>query len=305
MVAVARVFGGFLGVGAALGCGGLSTRSSDDGHGSRGGASGGGAGSGGFRDGGVSGEAGAKARGGAGSVGGSGTAGTGAVAGGAGKRACGDLIDDMEDGSGRICTGEGRLGVWYAYNDGFGTQFPAPETPGTPILPSVIPGGRAGSTRAMFSRFVYDDLDGIGGTDDVWGAGIGLDLSFDGVTYGTYDASRYDGITFYARAGRPYTEFHLRVNTTDSTFVGYGGKCPQEFCDTYTFYSWQVGVDWARYSVLFTELHAYIGNRGLPEFHRERLTNVQFLFVRYRPPYPDTEIWIDDVAFFRGAKPVN
>jgi len=134
---------------------------------------------------------------------------------------------------------------------------------------------------------------------------VGLDLSFDGVTYGTYDASRYDGITFYARAGRPYTEFHLRVNTTDSTFVGYGGTCQQEFCDTYAFYSWSLGVEWARYSVLFTELHAYIGNRGLPEFHRERLTNVQFLFVRYRPPYPDTEIWIDDVLFFRGAKPAN
>lgn len=304
MPVVSRVFAGFLAASAALGCGGLSTRS--DGHDARRDPPGG-AGSGGFRDAGGAGSAGSAERGGSGAGGGAGAEmggrASGGVAGGAGKRACGDLIDDMEDGTGRICTGEGRVGVWYAYNDGLGTQWPAPEAPGTPILPLAIPGGRGASSRAMFSRFVYDDLDAIGSTDDPWGAGIGLDLDFDGFTYRTYDASRYDGITFYARGGRAFTEFHLRVNTVDSTSTDYGGSCQEEFCDTYAYYYWNLGLEWARFSVLFSELYPYLKNRGLPPFRPDQLTNIQFFFVRFRPPYPDTEIWIDDVSFFRGAKP--
>src|SRR5688500_8667533 len=38
---------------------------------------------------------------------------------------CLGLIDDLEDGTGRICEGDGRIGVWYAFNDGTGTQWPA------------------------------------------------------------------------------------------------------------------------------------------------------------------------------------
>jgi len=211
----------------------------------------------------------------------------------------------MEDGTGRICSGEGRLGVWYAYNDGFGTQWPAPQTPGTPILPIAIPGGPAGSTRAMFSRYVYANFDSIDPNAAPWGAGIGLDLSFDGVTYGTYDASRYDGITFFARSSRESVELHVRVNTTDSTLVDFGGTCLVEFCNTYDYFFWLEGIEWKRYSVRFADLHPYVSTPGLPEFRRDLLTNIQFLFVRYRPTYADTEIWIDDVSWFQGAPPAN
>jgi hypothetical protein len=98
-------------------------------------------------------------------AGGTGAGGTLATGGG-----CGTKIDDMENGTGHICQGEGRTGVWYAFNSQIGTQWPAPTTPGIPIETSLIPGGRGASLRAMHT---YSDV-------AFSYAGIGLDLSFDG-----------------------------------------------------------------------------------------------------------------------------
>jgi hypothetical protein len=105
---------------------------------------------------------------------------------------CGLNLDDLESGTGHICEGvEGRLGVWYAFNDGRGVQWPAPTTPGVPIATSAIPGGRGRSARAIHSY-------GSGFTD--WGVGVGFDLAFNGSKYGLYDARAYDGVTFWAKA---------------------------------------------------------------------------------------------------------
>jgi len=98
-------------------------------------------------------------------AGGTGAGGTLATGGG-----CGTKIDDMENGTGHICQGEGRTGGWYAFNSQSGTQWPAPTTPGIPIETSLIPGGRGASLRAMHT---YSDV-------AFSYAGIGLDLSFDG-----------------------------------------------------------------------------------------------------------------------------
>jgi len=94
-----------------------------------------------------SGMSGSRASGGA--SGGAGTGGTGT--GGTGPIDCGARIDDMEDGSGRICTGSGRVGAWYAFNDHQkdAVQWPAETPPGTPIAMSLIPGSRGASTRGM------------------------------------------------------------------------------------------------------------------------------------------------------------
>lgn len=275
----------------------MEERASDDGGASSAGTAGTAAGgSGGRGDAGGGGVGiGATAGGGAAGNGGA-AAGSGGMLGIAGKQECGALIDDMEDGTGRICAGEGRVGVWYAYNDGLGVQWPPPTEPGTPILPVELEAFRGPSARAMYSFHSYVDLSTLDWSTG-WGAGIGLDFRFDGKTYGAYDGSRYAGVRFFARSSRESTEVQLRVNTEDTTLVDYGGLCSKEFCNTYSqpFY---VSTEWAEYRVTFAQMRPYLANPIVPSEPRiDRLTNLQFLFVRV-PAYVDHDVWIDDVSFF-------
>jgi hypothetical protein len=225
---------------------------------------------------------------GAGGAGTGGTAaGTGGRAGTGGMVACGPLIDDVESGTGRICQGDGRIGMWYTFNDGLGgsAQWPAP-TPGVPIPTSEIPGGRGASKRAMRT---------YGGARGAWGAGLGIVLWFDGMTYGTYDARAWDGVTFWARtATNAPPPIQVRITTPPTTPIKYGGTCtnetasPASSCNPYD----QVVLlsqEWTQYWVAFP-------HDGRPDFKQDQLSNVQFLV----PPGYDYDFWIDDVSFFAG-----
>ncbi|HOU89666.1 MAG TPA: leucine-rich repeat domain-containing protein [Polyangiaceae bacterium] len=196
-------------------------------------------------------------------------------------RECGPLIDDMEDASGHVCDDGVRRGVWYTFNDAGAEQWPAPQTPGVPIPVAEIPGGRGESLRAMHT---------YGGSFTAWGAGLGVDLAFDGVTYALYDASAYDGITFWVRGDRGHS-FEVRMSDEETTHVDYGGTCESEPCVRCTR---EVAYDaeWTEVWIPFASLYGY-GKDLLPS----RLVNLQF-FVRDNPPF---DFWIDDLSFYSGA----
>lgn len=218
-------------------------------------------------------------------TGGGGSAGT--SAGGSGgqmpevPRDCGEIISDLEDGTGRICEGNGRRGVWYAFNDSLSTQWPTVTNPGTPVLPALIQGGRAESARAMHTF-------GDGFSD--WGAGIGFDLVYDGTTYSTYDASAYDGVAFWAKSEWGAATISVRISTTTTTLAKYGGTCPNEPCSPL---STELGLntEWTHYFIPFARL-----DTGGP-VARSELTNVQFMTAEGRA----FDYWVDDVRFFVGA----
>jgi len=226
----------------------------------------------------------------------------GAAAGRPPTRDCGLLIDDMEDGTGHICEGNGRVGVWYAYNDGLGVQIPALTPSGTPILPSVVTGSPSspGSTRAMYSFHHYPDPSHL---SEAWGAGIGLDLAADSTHYGTFAAAGFTGITFSVRSDLSYRLF-VRVNTLLTTPAKYGGACPSDYCGTWSV-TVSVTTDWTKRSVSFEELGRSFWSPDLhhplsppPAFEPNLLTNIQFLFVAYPSDAQDRDIWLDDVAFY-------
>jgi hypothetical protein len=227
-----------------------------------------------------------------------GAANASAGAGGA-ARFCGLKIDDMEDGTGRICNGEGRVGAWYEYNDGFGLQLP-PQAPGSPLLPLEIPAGFGRSGRAMYSSHRYP-VPFQQTNLEAWGAGIGVDLAFDGSTYRSYDARGLTGISFWVRSNL-IKYYEVRINTTDVTPIAYGGTCPREYCGKFAqllmFHS-----EWTYEMVPFTQLRGVSDTGEQLEFHRERLTNIQFLFVIYPPDANDGEIWVDEPWFTPGGPP--
>jgi hypothetical protein len=205
------------------------------------------------------------------------------------------MIDDMESGTGFILPCAGRAGAWYAYNDGFGSQVPPPSAPGIPLLPSVLVGGRGASSHAMFSSYRILVQPPVSNPSVNWGAGIGVDLNFDGVRYGSYDASAYDGINFWARGTT--NNAAVRVSTIATTLIAYGGTCPMEFCaPAENIFVTQ--ASWRQYFFPFSGL-----SRSMPDSHepigdafrKDQLTNIQFL---YTPDDFDSEFWVDDLAFY-------
>lgn len=209
------------------------------------------------------------------------------AAGTAGSPLCLPLIDDMEDGSGRIRRCSERIGVWYAFNETAdqtsGSQTPAPTSPGVPILPVEIPGGRGGSKRAMHTSGASNDYR--------WWAGIGIDLAFDGVKYGLYDASAYDGITFWVRGSAAPRPLQFRIGSSVTTIAKYGGACSLEFCDPHEV-AFEARADWHQRWVPFAQAMQSVG-----PIDRKALTNLQF-YCEYGCSAFD--FWIDDVAFYRG-----
>ena len=202
------------------------------------------------------------------------------------------LIDDMENGSGRILNTDGRVGAWYAFDSEGSNQWPAPTTPGVPIETSQIPNGRCSSQRAMHT---YGDLSD-------WG-GIGFDLKFDGTTYGTYDASAYDGITFWARGSPDYIQ--VRIGTAETTSTKYGGTCTlddpgsgvSEGCQP-AYRTIYLGDDFVQYWVPFATLWPPANSAPAVPFDQTLLTNVQFYNNSSDLPI---DYWVDDVYFYGGV----
>jgi hypothetical protein len=252
------------------GAGGRRAGGADSGAARAGGAGGGGTSA-------LAGSGGVNARAGAGGVGGPAPAGASGAAG----TACGALIDDMETGDGHICQGDGRQGVWYAFNDGAvgSTQWPAPTAPGTPIAvsASTLPGSR-------FALHTY------GRGFSLW-AGIGTDLDYDGATYRSYDARRFDGVTFWARSDLSNI-VEVRLSTPTTTETQWGGSCPMEPCPMPLSFSFALTPAWTHYEVAFNDFGDSLYG---PTLEVHALLNLQF---SPRPAVDAFDFWIDDVSFY-------
>jgi hypothetical protein len=121
------------------------------------------------------------------------------------------LIDDFEDGDHATPLADGKQGYWYTYNDGTGTQMPAPAgTSGPPFVPAGP--GNGGSAFAAATT-------GSGFT--VWGAGLGLSLNSSGSTVCKVSAATFGGVQFYVRSN-----VALRVKLmTPATTPQPDGEC--------------------------------------------------------------------------------
>jgi hypothetical protein len=190
---------------------------------------------------------------------------------------CGDLIDNMEDGDGYICRGNGRVGQWYSYGSNI-TPLPPGPAPTAPISPAPVVPPRSGSAFAMH-------LAGSSITA-VTGSALGVDLQLNGATYGVYDASVYSGISFYAKGN---VNIDVLVDSGPTTLPMYGGSC-LSVCTPYQT-SVALTPSWTLYTVSFATL---VG--GSPAFDKGSLTHIQF---RVASATLGADLWIDDLSFFR------
>jgi hypothetical protein len=127
----------------------------------------------------------------------------------------------MDNGKGLIDPTDGRKGRWYTFNDGSagGMQTPAAQATFTmTLIPANAPLPVPGHTMAANT---------FGSGFNVWGASMGFDLNNDGITFGSYDASKFKGICLFARVGPNASAggHVIRMRLQDANTSPQGGVC--------------------------------------------------------------------------------
>ncbi|HVJ17089.1 MAG TPA: hypothetical protein VM686_16725 [Polyangiaceae bacterium] len=199
------------------------------------------------------------------------------------------VIDDMEDTNPNVLRIGDRTGAWWTASD---------ETPGGtlvppfggPASPEALPEPRCGSQYAMH-------ITGQGYNE--WGAMLGLSFVYDPAGTVFYDASAWEGITFWARIGDTSTN-QVRFAITDVTSDPAGGVCvedgpPGEACyDTFGVPLMGLDVVWKRYKIPFRGLSQRGFGIQAEAVESSQLNNLNFNFE----PGAIFDLSIDDIAFY-------
>jgi hypothetical protein len=232
-----------------------------------------------------------------------------------------DLIADFSTDN-SLNPADGRKGGWYVNGDDEGT-FDPPK-----VANEAYPIDEAnGNTQCSGPGSFHTRARGFAS----WGAGMSTDLApKDGNNKGYYDASRYRGLSFWAKAGAPLTGVHISISDiyTDggadpSTVDPAASACMYasgsiKNCSPYLvklgdgtdfplYKNRQIDTTWRRFDIMFADMRQ---DRFNPGFHTEadRLDSkhltalaiqVGTLYVNDRSAPNDFELWIDDVTFIR------
>jgi hypothetical protein len=197
-----------------------------------------------------------------------------------------EMIDDMEARSSSIIPSAGRVGAWYAYNDGTagGTLTPAA---GSAFLPAKVEPPRGSSAYAA-------RMTGSGFTQ--WGAGMAFNLNDPGDGKGgsakaVYDGSAYTAITFCARAAASTS---LRVNLATKDTDATGDVCsPAAKCADHFGKGISLSTDWTQYTIKFSDVAQVGWGQAIPTFNPAQIYSTQFQVAQGAT----FDVWIDDVQF--------
>jgi hypothetical protein len=191
------------------------------------------------------------------------------------------LIDDMEDGVGDILSVDGRQGVWYTYNDQTAGSWQNPVYGGLMLRQTPIT-DRPGSNYAAYTT---------GGGFGDWGAGMGFDLASGSF----YDASRYIGVTFWAKVD-PGVANVVRFSIADRYSVPEGGYCSANGgCYDHFGLRLLLSTSWQRFSFAWSQLTQRGFGAQRPAIDTTSLRSMQFDALEGA----NFGIYVDDIAFLR------
>lgn len=234
-----------------------------------------------------------------------------------------DLIADFATDNG-LNPADGRQGGFYIYGDeSVDATFDPPKQDNYPIETSI------GNPECSGAGSFHTKATGFG----VWGAAVGTDFMPKTATdkKGTYDASKYKGVSFWAKAAAPltgvqvsfpdaYTDGGADPSTIDPAVSAcvYSAMQPEFNCSPYlvklgnpdfpAYENMQIDTEWKRFDIMFADTLQDKYNQG---YHRpdadyidtQHLTamaiQVNATYVAGQPEPNDFEIWIDDVNFIQ------
>jgi hypothetical protein len=196
------------------------------------------------------------------------------------------LIDDFEDGNNQVALMGERDGYWWVSTDTLGTKVTDPPEGFKPS-----DGGAKGSS--MAGRVVGHT---VAGGDQAWGVEFGG--NFLSAKSEMYDASRYVGISFMAKApGKGIKS--VRFNVTDVNTHPDGAVCTT--CWNHFRKDLNLTNEWKEYRVLFSELQQRPG-WGSPR--PEHVTPTKLVAATFAVGGVDSDfdVWIDDLQFLECKK---
>ncbi len=220
-----------------------------------------------------------------GGAGGNADSGTGGALGTGGNTCPGlasneELIDDLNDGDRFIPAVNGRAGAWSDSHDGSpnATMYPDPNTGFAPT--------DTGDPCRKYAAYV------AGAGYVLWGADFWFGLG------SPYDASKYKGISFWAK---------IDAGTSSVVRVAFPDKDTQpdaNMCQTgissgptacFDHYGYRMTLDstWTKYTVMFSQLGQEGWGHAGTAFDPTSLYEVLFQI----PVGANFGVWIDDVAF--------
>lgn len=185
------------------------------------------------------------------------------------------LVDDFEDGDLETLRVDNRAGRWFTYDD---------ATPGGTLSLQMEPSDAESMALHVVSKGWSE-----------WGSGIGVTMRFTvtGEEICYYDASQYDGIRFLAKGtGAP----RLAVAEPSTTPIESGGVCsPALSCYDHHGISVALTETWVEYRFRFDELQQAGWGIAVGPANPSELFAIHFQMGASR----DSDIWIDDLGFFR------
>lgn len=190
-----------------------------------------------------------------------------------------EWIENCEDGDDVILVHQGRDGWWFDSTDGTGIQDRSVES-----------GGPAGSAMAL--RY-----SGTGFYD--WGSGAGFNFVIPSGSAVPYDASMYDGIKFWAKAG-PGSSTALRVILQNAQTHPDGGICGSNCWDAFGM-DFTLTTSWAEYTIPFSAVSQQGWGFDPGAFDPAVLYNLE---TRHNANL-DYEVWLDNFVFYKNASPTH
>jgi hypothetical protein len=178
-------------------------------------------------------------------------------------------IDDMSDGNNRILTNAGRGGYWYSYVDSAGSTITPPA--GAPFIMSPV---SEPNVAGFAARFL-----GNMSTAQIIYAGIGFTLT---QPKGAYDASRYTGVSFWAKASVGSTK-NVRFKIPDVSTDPDGKVCTGCYNDFGT--DLVLTESWNQYVIRFSDL-TQLSGWGAP--HVPRITQAALYAMQWQISSPGT-----------------
>lgn len=196
-------------------------------------------------------------------------------------RACPPIakIEDGEDNNNQVIVQDGRSGYIYTYVDPAGSTI----NPAGGAQFTMTPGGANGS---QFALRIQGQIAPAG---TVYAA-MGMNFADP---KGPYDASKYGGISFFAKKG-PGSSGKVRIKFPDKNTDPDGGVCGA--CSNDFGFPLKLTEEWQKFIVPFDALRQESGwgNPRPRSMDSSAVFAVQFQVNEKGKPF---DVWLDDLAF--------
>jgi hypothetical protein len=185
------------------------------------------------------------------------------------------LVDDGEDGDFKIAATGGRCGGWMVGKDDKSSieprdhkQIMSAGGPDKSKMAVHVKGTTAATDSACAATFMILDCGDM------------------------YDATKYAGLTFWAKSGSK-TPAKIRFAVTDGQ-TDPKGKI-DNLCTSHFGKSLEIGTEWKKYTVPFGELTQGIGESRFAGVDAHRLFSLGWAVTGGQ----DFDLWLDEVRFGR------